>query len=133
MASADDNRAVAVRSEDPAVEVGQLPDERQFVAAVQRVDGGWIAVVHFFSAEGDHVDTEHSAVFDEGGREPPEAVAGELERMLRLLEPYRVDAATVTAFEVEVAGRTLGLARDRESGGMRLVPRGPTLAPVPDP
>lgn len=133
MASAVDRGAVSVRSEDPTVAVGQLPDERQFIGAVQRVDGGWIAVVHFFSADGDHLDTEHSAVFDEDGREPPEAVAGELRQMLRRLEPYRVDAATVAAFEVEVAGRTLGLARERESGAMRLVPSGPTLAPVADP
>ncbi|HUF57038.1 MAG TPA: hypothetical protein VMM55_10820 [Thermohalobaculum sp.] len=133
MASVEDRRVVAVKSDDPAVEVGQLPDERQFIAAVLHVDGGWIAVVHFFAADGGHVDTEHSAICCDGSGTPPEEVTEELRKMLRRLEPYRVDAATVAAFEIEVAGRTLGLSRDREGGGMRLEPGGPTLSAVPDP
>ncbi len=127
MASSDDESVIPVTSDDPAVEIGQLPDERQFVAAVQPVDGGWMAVVHFVSADGDHLDTEHSSVID-GGDAPPDEVRAELEKMLRRLEPYRADAATVAGFEIEIGGRTIGLRPDRESGGMRLEPGGPALA-----
>ena len=131
MARRDENDAVRVTSDDPAVEIGQLPDDRQFIAAVQPVDGGWMAVVHFFAADGAHLATDHSSVLD-GGDAPPDEASSELEKMLRRLEPYRTDAATVAAFEVEVGGRTIGIGLDRESGGMRLVPRGPALAPASD-
>ena len=133
MANHQETGAIAVKSDDPAVEVGQLADERQFIAAIQRVDGGWMAVVHFFSGDGDHVATEHSAILDDGGAEPPDAVRGELGRMLRQLEPYQTDAATVAPFEIEVAGRRIGLAPDRETGGARLEPGGPSLAAASEP
>ena len=50
--------------------------------------------------------------------------------MLRRLEPYRQDAVTVSAFEVEVLGRRLGLSPDGGTGGMRLEPGGPVLEPA---
>ena len=131
MARSEGQDAIPVISDDPAVEVGQLPDDRQFVAAVLRIDGGWMAVVHFFAADGDHVDTEHSAICD-GSSTPPEEVTEELEKMLRRLEPYRASAAAVMPFEVEVAGRKIGLVKDRESGGIRLEPGGPVLARAAD-
>lgn len=115
--------------DDPFLEVGQLADERQFLGAIQRVDGGWMAVVHFFALEGEHLESEHSRIVPGGDDEPPEEARAAFERMLRRLEPYRKDAVTVSAFETELAGRRLGLLPDRESGGLRLEPNGPTFAP----
>ena len=122
-------RAVPIaRQDDPLIEVGQLPDERQFVAALLRLDGGWMAVVHYFVAEGDHVESEHSDLIA-GGDAPPEEARAALERMLRQLEPYRQDAVSVCPFETELAGHSLGLSPDRDSGGLRLVPNGPVFVP----
>ena len=116
------------RRDDPFVELGQLADERQFLAALLRVDGGWMAVVHFFASEGDYLETEHSSLV-QGGDEPPEQARAAFERMVRRLEPYRQDAITVRAFQAEVSGQPVGLASDPESGGLRLAPNGPVFPP----
>ena len=129
MASTEDSVSIPVRAPaDTTVEAGQSPDGRQFVGALLRVDGGWMAVVHFFSGEGEHLDVEHGSV--RAGDEPPDAARNDLEDMLRRLEPYREGAVIVSAFEVEVAERKLGLVLDRESGGMRLEPGGAVLVPA---
>ena len=114
--------------DDPFVELGQLADERQFLAALLRVDGGWMAVVHFFASEGDHLETDHSSRVP-GGEEPPEEARAAFERMLRRLEPYQQDAISVSAFETELSGLRFGLSPDSATGGLRVEPNGPVLLP----
>lgn len=73
---------------DPHIEVGQLPDERQFLAALLKGDAGWMTVVHFFASEGDHLDTDCSEPLGEGD-EPPAEARDAFETALRRLEPYK--------------------------------------------
>lgn len=123
----DASRPVAVARQDgPLVETGQLADERQFLAAVLRAGGGWMAVVHFFAAEGQHLMSEHSDRFDNGD-EPPAEAREAFERMLRRLEPYRQDAVSLCPFEAELSGHRFALVPDPESEGLRLEPDGPVL------
>ena len=116
------------RRDDPFIELGQLADERQFLAAILRVADGWMPVVHFFASEGDHLESDHAPHFA-GDDEPPEEARAAFERMLRRLEPYRQDAITVRAFEMELSGRRVGLSSDPQSGGLRLEPNGPVFPP----
>ena len=100
---------------------GHSPDGRQFLARLVEAPEGWVALLQWFAAEGDHLENDHDGPF--AGRE--DAVSA-LDAMLDRLQPMQLEPVTISVFEDEVEGAATGLAADGE--GLKLMPDGPRFS-----
>lgn len=98
-------------------DVGHSPDGRQFIARVIRGDDGRHAVIHWFAAEGDYLESDHDGPFGDG-----EKAAEALDAMVTRLAPVQIKTVTVKAFEDEIAGTRVGLVAGNREGEARFLP-----------